>query len=125
MTTLLIMLAGGLGAAARFVLDGLVRARWPMDFPLPTVVVNVSGSALIGMLAGAGLFHGLDRTTYLVGAVGFCGGYTTFSTAMVETVRLVQAGDLRRAWVNAVGSLLLAVGAAAAGVGAMWWLSTG
>lgn len=124
MTTLLIMLAGGLGAATRFVVDGLVRERWPTDFPVATVVVNVSGSALIGLLAGAGLFHGLDRTAYLVGAVGFCGGYTTFSTAMVETVRLVQAGDVRRAWVNAVGSLLLALGAAAAGVGAMWWLAT-
>jgi CrcB protein len=59
----------------------------------------------------------------VVAAVGFCGGYTTFSTAMVETVRLAQSGDYRKAVANALGTLLLAVGAAALGVLVMWLLA--
>jgi len=119
MTVFLIAVLGGIGAATRFVVDGSVRARWSRVFPLATLVVNVTGSFLIGLLAGAHLYHGLGPTWLAVGATGFCGGYTTFSTAMVETVRLVQAGELRRATANALGSVLLCLGAAALGVGLM------
>ena len=116
MTVLLIVLSGGLGAATRFVVDGLVRGRVTRVLPVATILINVSGSGLLGLLSGALLFHALPPAVYAVLGVGFCGGYTTFSTAMVETVRLVQAGEHRRAVVNAVGSLLLALGAAALGV---------
>ena len=116
MTILLIALLGGVGAATRFVVDGSVRARWTRVFPLATFVVNVTGSFLIGLLNGAHLFHGLGQSWLVVAATGFCGGYTTFSTAMVETVRLVQAGDVRRATANAVGSVVLCLAAAALGV---------
>jgi len=123
MTLLLVALLGGLGAATRFVVDGLVRGRWSQVFPLATVLINVSGSALLGLLAGASAYHSLPATTYLVAAAGFCGGYTTFSTAMVETVRLAQSGAYRSAAVNVVGTLVLAVGAAALGVLVMWLLA--
>jgi CrcB protein len=123
MTVLLVALAGGLGAATRFVVDGLIRGRWSRVFPLATVLINVSGSALLGLLSGAMAYHSLSPTVYLVAAVGFCGGYTTFSTAMVETVRLAQQGDYRRAVANALGTLVLAVGAAALGVLVMWLLA--
>lgn len=117
MTALLVALLGGAGAAARFVVDGAVRARWPSGFPTATVVVNVTGSLLLGLLTGAHLFHGLGSGPFTVAAVGFCGGYTTFSTAMVESVRLVQAGEVGRAAANALGTLVVCVAAAAAGVG--------
>ncbi|NMM16285.1 MAG: fluoride efflux transporter CrcB [Cellulomonas sp.] len=120
MTLLLVALLGGLGAATRFVVDGLIRGRRSRVFPLATVLINVSGSALLGLLAGASAYHSLGTTVYVVAAVGFCGGYTTFSTAMVETVRLAQQGDYRRAVANALGTLLLAVGAAALGILVMW-----
>ncbi len=120
MTLLLVALLGGLGAATRFVVDGLIRGRRSRVFPLATVLINVSGSALLGLLAGASAYHSLPTTVYVVAAVGFCGGYTTFSTAMVETVRLAQQGDYRRAVANALGTLLLAVGAAALGILVMW-----
>jgi fluoride exporter len=116
---LLTMVLGGVGAATRFAVDGMIRARSAHVLPVATVVVNVSGSAAIGLLTGALLFHGLPDGVFLVAAVGFCGGYTTFSTAIAETVRLLQAGDLRRAAANAVGSVVLAVAAAALGVGVM------
>jgi CrcB protein len=119
MIVLLVAVVGGLGAATRFVVDGLIRGRWTHVFPVATVLINVSGSAIIGLLSGAMAYHSLSPTAYLVAAVGFCGGYTTFSTAMVETVRLIQAGDHRRATANALGSLLLALAAAALGVGVM------
>lgn len=115
-----VALCGGLGAAARFVVDGLIRSRHTHVFPLATVVVNVSGSLVIGLLNGAALFHGLGPTWLVVAATGFCGGYTTFSTAMVETVRLVQSDAWRWAVANALGTLVGCVAAAAAGVGLMW-----
>jgi CrcB protein len=123
MTLLLVALLGGVGAATRFIVDGLIRGRWSRVFPLATVLINVSGSALLGLLAGALAYHSLPTAAYGVAAVGFCGGYTTFSTAMVETVRLAQSGDYRKAVANALGTLLLAVGAAALGVLVMWLLA--
>lgn len=114
---LLVALAGGLGAATRFWVDGEVRARGRVALPVGTLLVNVTGSLLIGLVAGAHLYAGLPATGYLLLATGFCGGYTTFSAATVETVRLAQAGDRGRAVAYLVGSMLLALAAAAAGVG--------
>ena len=116
---LAVALLGGLGAATRFVVDGAIRTRWTSALPTATIVVNVSGSLLIGLLAGAAAYHHLAADLRLVAATGFCGGYTTFSTAMVETVRLARAGEVRRALVNAVGTLVLTVAAAAAGIALM------
>lgn len=120
MTVLLICIFGGLGAAARFVLDGVIRARRAHKLPVATIIINVSGSLLIGFLAGAHISGPLTDSVYLIAATGFCGGYTTFSTAMVETVRLIQVGDHVRALGNVVGTLALALAAAALGVGVAW-----
>lgn len=115
-----VAVAGGLGASTRFVVDGLLRARSTHVLPLATMVVNVSGSLVIGVLSGAALWHGLGPAWLVVTATGFCGGYTTFSTAMVETVRLVRSDEWRWAVANALGTLVLCVAAASAGVGLMW-----
>lgn len=115
-----IAVLGGLGAAARFVVDGLVRGRTRGALPVATLLVNVTGSGLMGLLGGALLYHSLSPKAFGLLGVGFCGGYTTFSTAMVETVRLAQAGDVRRAAFNAVGSVLLTLAAASSGVLVMW-----
>lgn len=115
MTPVLVALVGGLGAATRFVVDGWFRGRWAGRLPLATIAINVSGSLLIGALAGALATGALPVRWYTVVATGFCGGYTTFSTAMVETVRLAQAGDRRRAVTNALGTLVLTVAAASLG----------
>lgn len=114
---LLVALAGGLGAATRFWVDGAIRARGRTVLPIATIVVNVSGSLIIGLVAGAHLYLGLPATWQLLLATGFCGGYTTFSAAMVESVRLIEAGERGRAVLNAVGTMLVTVGAVALGVG--------
>lgn len=112
----LLALAGGIGAAARFWLDGEIRERRRTVLPLATITINVTGSFLIGVIAGAHIWLGLPAGWQTVLATGFCGGYTTFSTAAVETVRLAQEGERLRAVSNALGTVLLTVAAAAAGL---------
>ena len=118
MTALLICLLGGLGAMARFAVDGTVRQRWGTSFPAGTVVVNVSGSFLAGLLSGAALAGVLGGPAASVAVIGFCGGYTTFSTAMADTVRLVRDGRTLRAVLNAAGTGALTVLSVLAGLAA-------
>ena len=122
MIAALTFLAGASGALSRFVLDALIKQRWKSPFPLATVVINVTGSLLLGVLAGAVLFHGQSSTWQTVVGTGFCGGYTTFSTASFETVRLVQQGRRMLALLNAIGSLVSSVAACAAGLALVWAL---
>jgi CrcB protein len=113
-----VAVAGGLGAVARFALDGVVRARMSgaSPFPIGTVVINVTGSFVLGVVTGLALAHAVPDELRLVVGTGFCGGYTTFSTASLETVRLVQERRLELALVNGVGTLLTTVGVAAVGL---------
>jgi CrcB protein len=122
MIAMLTFLAGATGAVARFLLDASIKQRWRSPFPLATVVINVTGSLLLGVLAGIVLFHGASSTWQTVVGTGFCGGYTTFSTASFETVRLVQQDRRALAMLNAVGSLALSVGACAVGLAVVWAL---
>ncbi len=107
--------AGGFGAGARFVLDGMISSRVRSGFPLGTVLINISGSFLLGLLAGFAASAALDRSFVLVAGTGFLGGYTTFSTASVDTVRLLKAGRWKLALLAGLGTLAGALGAAAAG----------
>jgi CrcB protein len=102
---------GALGAVARFRLDSAVSARLPGDFPLGTLVVNLSGSFALGVLVGASVTH---RVAFLLGT-GFMGGYTTFSTWMVESERLGEAGEVASLLRNLWLSMLAGVGFAAVG----------
>ncbi|MFE0751578.1 fluoride efflux transporter CrcB [Gordonia sp. NPDC058843] len=122
MIALAVMLAGALGAVTRFVVDGAVRHRWPTTTPWGTLAINVSGSALLGVLAGLVVFHGASHDWQLIVGTGFCGGYTTFSTASFEAVRLAQRGDGIRAAAYAVGTLVASSSACAAGMGLVWAL---
>jgi fluoride exporter len=115
-TGLWIALAGAGGALARFEVDGAIKVRWSTSFPWATFLINVSGSLLFGVLTGLVLFHGASGDLKLIAGTGFCGGYTTFSTASVETVRLVQR---RNYWVAAfatLGTIALTLAAAALGL---------
>ncbi|MEV8041364.1 MULTISPECIES: fluoride efflux transporter CrcB [unclassified Arthrobacter] len=116
LTVALLGLAGGLGAASRFLLDGLIRSRVRAALPVATIVINVTGSLLLGLIAGAVGAHAAPPELQLIVGTGFLGGYTTFSTASFETVRLVQSGRSGLALVNGLGTALAAVGAAAGGL---------
>jgi fluoride exporter len=109
-------LAGGFGAAARFVLDSLIRAWLPAPHPTGTAVVNVSGSLLLGLVAGLAAGGLLPDDLQLVLGTGLLGGYTTFSTASVETVRLAQAGRHRAALAHSLGMLVTCTASAAVGL---------
>ncbi|SDW27406.1 camphor resistance protein CrcB [Arthrobacter sp. yr096] len=116
MTVVLLALAGGAGAGVRFVIDGLVRSRLKTALPWGTIIINISGSLLLGFLAGLVMRGQAPESLLLVLGTGFLGGYTTFSTSSLETIRLVQSGRAGLALVNAMGSMAASVLASAAGV---------
>lgn len=112
----LVAVGGGAGAALRFVLDGIAKGRSRARIPLGTLVINVSGSLVLGYLTGLGGAGVLSGGIVSVLGTGMMGGYTTFSTASVETVQLFRTGHHRLAVLNGLGMLVVSVGAAALGL---------
>lgn len=121
MTMVAIALLGGLGAVARFVVDGLLMARRERTYPAGTLVVNVTGSFAAGLLLGWAAGRTDAAAAQALLGTGFLGGFTTFSAASVELVAQLLA---RRPVVAAVVGLALPIAAlAAAGLG--YALTTG
>lgn len=110
-----ISLAGGVGATTRLVVDGLVRARMGTRFPWGTSFINLTGAFLLGAATGRAATEVLSPAWDLVLGTGLLGGYTTFSTASFETVRLVQERRWAAAFGNGIGVWLLADAVALAG----------
>jgi CrcB protein len=102
---------GGAGAVLRFVLDGLVASRAGRDFPFGTLMVNLSGALLLGLVAGLA-FSG---DALVLAGTATLGSFTTFSTWMLETHRLVEEGDVPNAGRNVLVSLAVGLGAVALG----------
>ncbi len=114
MISLAAALAGGLGAGARYLLDAVLTPRLHPRLPLATLVINVVGSFLLGLLLASGF--GGPSAQHVLG-VGFLGGFTTFSAASAEMVRLALAGRIRAA--AALGAAMLAASVLAAAAG-LW-----
>lgn len=110
MTYVLVAFAGALGALARY---GIGLTLTGTLFPWATLTVNVVGSALLGLLLGAGMR--LDPSVVTVLGVGFLGAFTTFSTFSAEALLLLREGRGSAALAYVAGSLTLALGASAAG----------
>ena len=112
---LLTAMAGGLGAAVRFGLDSALTHRLPVTWAR-LMIINVSGSALLGLLAGLASAQLVPPAAQLLVGAGFLGGYTTFSAASLATVHLVE----EQRWLSALGSslgiLLASLGAASLGL---------
>jgi CrcB protein len=111
-----VALAGGFGAAFRLGADAWVRARTSGNLPAGTVLINVLGSFLLGMLAGASAARGIPEFWQVVIGVGLLGGFTTFSTISVETIALIRERRHLTAVVVALGLLVVSVFAAGTGL---------
>jgi len=110
----LVMLGGALGTGARFWMSGFIAERAGEFFPLGTLVVNVSGSFVVGFFAG---FTGLEGPLLVSRGfrqffmIGVCGGYTTFSSFSLQTLDLARDGDWLKALLNTVLSFACCLGA--------------
>jgi CrcB protein len=104
--------AGAIGAVARYLLDGAVQDRTSGLFPYGTLTVNVTGSLLLGLLAGLVIRNTGSGDLKTIVGTGFCGGLTTFSTMSWETIRLIEeaapAVATRYVLVTLVSNLLAA-----------------
>jgi CrcB protein len=103
--------SGGVGALLRFLVDAVVSERAGSALPLGTFVVNVTGAAALGLLVGVTL----SGDALVVVGTATIGSYTTFSTWMLESQRLAEDGETRAASANAAVSIVVGLGAAAAG----------
>jgi CrcB protein len=117
-TALLICVAGGIGAALRLILDGLIRGQVRSSYPAATTVINLTGSLLLGLLTGLASHQMLPHQWQLIVGTGLLGGYTTFSTASFETVRLIEDRRYVAAALNGFGMLITGTAAAALGFAA-------
>jgi len=102
---------GGVGAVGRFLIDGAISQRAGRAFPWGTLVINLSGAFLLGLLNGLGL----TGNALLLAGTATLGSYTTFSTWMLETERLAEEADTRGALVNLAVSIVAGVLAATLG----------
>lgn len=106
-----VALLGGIGATARFLVDSLISSRTTDELPVGTLVVNVTGSLLLGLLTGLAVGGNL----LVLSGAATLGSYTTFSTWMLETHRLAEDAKVRAAIVNVLLSLAAGIAAAALG----------
>ncbi|MEV5987744.1 fluoride efflux transporter CrcB [Streptomyces sp. NPDC052051] len=123
MNWLLVIGGAMVGAPLRYLTDRAVQLRHDTVFPWGTLVVNVMGSVILGVLTGAiAAGHASPQVQLLIGT-GLCGGLTTYSTFSYETLRLTQTGAGFYAVVNVVASVAAGLGAAFVGAAfaqALW-----
>jgi len=115
MMWLLVGVAGGTGAVTRFLADRWLTSRIGSAWPFATLIINVSGSFLLGLLTGWCAGHAGFSAWQTVVGTGFLGGYTTFSAASVETMRLLHEKRTLAALGHTAGMLVSSVVAAGLG----------
>ena len=108
MTLFLVGAGGFFGAVARYLVDGWVSRLTGAGFPWGTLAINLSGSFLLGLLFAMTIDRGvLPAEIRAPVMIGFIGAYTTFSTWMLESWRLVESGEIAAAAGNVIGSVVL------------------
>jgi CrcB protein len=116
-TLVLIAVGGAAGSVARYLVDGWVLDRLGPTFPFGTLTVNLSGAFVLGLLAALTIDRSvLPAEIRAPVMIGFLGAYTTFSTLMLESWRLVETGDVVRGVVNLTASSALGILAVVAGL---------
>jgi fluoride exporter len=118
----LVGLAGAVGALARYLLGRFIAERAGSQFPLGTLLINITGALLIGFLFAFTGRKLIMPALQLVLATGFLGGYTTFSTMSWEGVQLARGGSTRNSLLYFGSNLVLGLSAAALGLLVGWWL---
>ncbi len=117
MRLILICCGGAVGTGARYLLGGLVSRWLGADFPYGTLVINVLGSFLIGIIQQVGLSSlMIPDTLRLVLSIGVMGGFTTYSSFSYETMKLIETGSWLGATLNVVLTTVLCVGGCAVGL---------
>lgn len=112
-----VAIGGGGGAVLRYLLGGWISDRTGPAFPWGTLIINATGSFVLCLLATLALERfTLSRTWFVALGVGFCGGYTTFSTFSYETLRLAAEGSWARAGINVLASVGAALVSGALGI---------
>jgi fluoride exporter len=113
----LVALGGALGSVSRFLLGPALQRAFDATFPVGTLFINITGSLILGFvmrLAVEGVNVTPEARAFI--AVGFCGGFTTFSTFSFEAMRLLEDGEGWRAAVYVMASVLLSLAAAFLGL---------
>jgi fluoride exporter len=103
----MVAIGGALGSVARFWISTVMAERFTETFPIGTLVVNVSGSFLIGLLAALAKGGTVPNSMRTFLMVGVCGGYTTFSSFSLQNLQLLQNGNYYYAGLNTGLSLVL------------------
>lgn len=115
MEVLYVFIGGGLGSITRYGLN-MLFAHSDWKFPLATLIANIVACVALGGLMGLAVKSALNQNMILLGAVGFCGGLSTFSTFSLENVQLWQAGAYWTLLLNVVISVIVCFGAVLAGM---------
>ena len=106
---LLVFLGGGLGSSLRYLISKYLN-QLENSIALGTFTVNILGSLLIGMIMGFALKNDTPSSTLtLLVAIGFCGGFTTFSAFALENYQLLKTGDITNFIVYTLGSVALGI----------------
>jgi CrcB protein len=108
-TYLWVALGGALGSVGRHWFSTFAVARWGAAFPWGTLLINISGSLIIGVIAGCnhGWLSGENARKFLM--IGICGGFTTFSAFSLQTLELAQKGEWLRAVIYILASVALCI----------------
>ncbi len=116
-TCLIVMAGGALGTFARYAVS-IIAMPISRDLPWGTVIINVTGSLIIGLFSTLTLANGrfpVSDNMRLFVMIGLCGGYTTFSSFSLQTLDLLRSGAAVRACINVAASVVLCIGAVALG----------
>lgn len=113
---LYVAVGSAIGGVSRYAIGGAVQQRFGLAFPAGTLVVNITGSFLLGLIMRLALGGSqISPETRILLTTGFCGGYTTFSTFTYDTAAMVESGQYRRALLYVTLSVVLSLIATFAG----------